>query len=236
MFSRSLLIVSMTFMSGCGGCGGDAPGLDPDADLRPDAASMCPDPPPAVCDFFLQCGCDPGEKCSRGADGPACVPVGIKPVGEPCGDDTECVAGSVCVNYGGELRCLQYCDDMHACPVGDACFIIVNDEAGAQIGEACGQACSLLAQDCEFDMFGCYAASFHPVMEEGVCVLAGAGVSGTVCTSANDCAEGLTCIEDTGGTGSTCLAYCDRVDSDPGCQAGESCVALADQTQTGVCR
>lgn len=241
-FSTPVLVISFASALLVVACGGsdvpDAPdGGAPDSGV-PDGTLDCPSPAPAPedCDLFLSCGCAADQKCTVGMAGKHCVDlIGTKQPGDPCGGDGECVEGTICATYGGELRCLQYCDDAHMCPAGDACYIAFVDDMGNQLGMACGQACGLLDQDCDFADQGCYGSAFNPVMEDGICVTAGTGTTGDSCSFANDCLEGFTCVDAAGGGASTCRKYCDRTDMMPGCEATETCDPLAGETQTGVC-
>lgn len=239
------LVLALPF-AGCGDDDGAVPTIDggpgtPDANLTPDAWTECPDPPPAQCDYFLSCGCDTmmGEKCTIVGNppmGPVCAPSGANEAGQVCTQDSDCAAGTVCVAYGGGLRCMRFCDAGHPCPEDQSCFIRVVDDMSTELGRVCGQVCSLIGQDCQFEGQGCYpSATFAPEKETGICVNAGTKVQGEACTKANDCAEGFTCVDVSGG-GSICARLCDRNDGDPGCEMGQSCSALTGHTQAGVCR
>ncbi len=224
---------------GDGGANGDGgPGSDGGGG---DAGVECadPPPPPAECDYFTQCGCADIGKCSASNMGRVCREAGALPAGEICTADTECVAGSLCTNFGGERRCLRYCDDAHGCP-GEpdmaACFIGVLDNMSNTIATVCGQVCSLLAQDCLGPTLGCYpSVLLAPIAERGICVSSGMSAAGAACMRSNECAEGLACVDVAGGA-TTCARLCDRMAVDPGCADMQTCGALTGHTQTGVCR
>jgi hypothetical protein len=237
----SLLALVALVASACGGDDDhddDSGGVDagtPDGGTGTiDAATECstPLPPPAMCDFFLGCGCDtPSEKCSYTGTMRACTSAGAKAVGETCTNDTECVAASLCASpvVGGPKRCIAFCDPSHPCGQSDACYITV---AGLADAKLCGQSCDLRGQDCEFAEQGCYPSKENqPAMEKGVCAAAGDGTAGADCTAANDCAEGYTCIMDD----KKCHALCDRGGGLPMCASG-TCSALKDHTATGYCK
>jgi hypothetical protein len=210
------------------------------ADGGPDARLECPDPEPApsACDFFLSCGCDvgAGEKCSIVSSSHArdCFEAGLKQPGETCDVETECVAGSLCAVFDGSAikRCMQYCDDAHACPsttTAQACYIPVEGVANASV---CGQVCDLLTQDCAGADEGCYPSQVHVTTpEKGICAHAAAAVEGGSCTVANDCAEGLTCLDGD----SKCHKLCRVGGGAPACTTG-TCQMIAGDTLTGVCK
>ncbi|MBI4512238.1 MAG: hypothetical protein HY698_21575 [Deltaproteobacteria bacterium] len=214
------------------GDGGSGPG-------SPDGAPSCPNPPPKVCDFFLGCGCKEGEKCTATADGPRCAPAGTKTLGDECAQDNECPAGSLCAPSGGVKQCLAFCDRDHPCAgQSQACFIEIWDGNGAFLGRACGQTCTLLAQDCPYDTQACYPINGNANQpEKGVCAKAGTGGSGDACTTSNDCKKGFLCTRRPGGTDQDkkCANMCDRSDGDPGCESGFSCGLLGGHTVTGAC-
>jgi hypothetical protein len=240
--------LSLLIMLTCGAlvaaaCGDDdAPGgadasIDiPDAYTGPDANTMCPDPLPAetMCDFFLSCGCNtPAEKCSAEGTGVGCVTAGQKAEGELCADDTECAAGTICALYGGMNRCLRFCDPAHPCPTDEACYIAVTGSGGADIGAVCGQVCDLRTQDCQFEGQGCYPSqALLGQPEHGICVDDGAGTQGSTCDVANDCAEGFTCLD----SDDKCHKFCDRNGGTPSCDAGQTCIAIKNHADTGVCQ
>ena len=66
-------------------------------------------------------------------------------------------------------------------------------------------------------------------MEKGVCANAGAGGEGATCDVGNDCAEGLTCLDD-----DKCHKMCKVGGGAPACTTG-TCTVLDGHTQTGAC-
>ena len=74
-------------------------------------------------------------------------------------------------------------------------------------------------------------SSSNDASRSGSGAIGATGAAGDACVAANDCAEGLTCIDD-----DTCAQLCDRVDGNPGCPTGTTCDPLAGHTRTGVCR
>jgi hypothetical protein len=200
-----------------------------------DARLTCPDEPPAVCDFFLSCGCDtPTEKCGAAPAGPTCFLAGTGTEWALCTDETACAAGTTCTFYAGQLRCMQFCDGAHRCPDGEGCYISVVDSSAEKMGAVCGQQCSLLGQDCSFASQGCYASSqWMAFPESGICLEAGVNVQFETCAGAADCAAGYLCIAPTEGD-PYCAKLCSRAGGDPACDEG-FCRELAHHTETGIC-
>lgn len=235
----------------------DAPPPDaapPDAPPpKPDAQTLCPDPLPGACQYFLSCGCavDAGEKCTAGSTGPFCIVAGAKKAWESCADETECESGTTCRYYGGAYRCLQYCDDAHGCPAifsvdgsgeGDeivsyqACYIRMSDTSTPPvvIAQACGPVCSLLEQDCPYSGQGCIPSSTYVMeAEHGLCVTMGTGGQGAPCSGSSACAPGSLCMPSDAGM--ICSRFCARDAAEPACDEGTTCKALTGHTNTGAC-
>jgi hypothetical protein len=234
----TLLSLSLLGLA-CGGDGGVPSGGDsgPDDAGIIDAWTTCPPEPPAMCDFFLSCGCDtPAEKCTAGASGVVCDTAGAVTAGEECTYDDECTGGTICTTYAGSMVCRAFCDPAHPCPDGEACYLTVTDRAAPPnpIGKACAQVCSLLEQDCVGDVLGCYESKDHVDEPElGICLTAGTAVQDEACVRAADCAEGYLCMDVSGGAMSECRRICDT-DGDPPCPAG-ACQPLPGHLKTGVC-
>jgi hypothetical protein len=234
MRSRSIHLAAVIATLSLAACGGSDVPASPDASHMIDANGCVPG---AACDPFTNCGCDTasGQKCAEAASGNHCVAAGTKVVGDQCGNDGECVAGTVCFVSNGGLHCLAYCDDSHACPTDQACFIKVEDSMMNQIGMACGPTCNLLTQDCAGTGDACYSSGTVSTPEKGICVAAGTKMPGDTCMFGNDCAKGSTCINGTGTNPSVCRTYCDRSAGTNPCPSGQTCTALAGDTTTGIC-
>ena len=235
--------LAATLTAACGGAD-VGPGLRADADPGDldagiDGRAECPDPepPPEQCDFFLSCGCDVagGQKCSINAisNQRACFAAGPKAPGATCSDESECEAGSLCAVFGGAgtKRCMQYCDDAHACPsapTAQACYVPVLNVNDATV---CGQVCDLRGQDCEEASQGCYPSARVSTDEKGICAVAGSAGQGAACTLGNDCAKGFTCDSGT----DKCVQMCTIGGGAPACTVG-TCTPLGGHTATGVCK
>jgi len=248
MRSFAFLVTCVTaFGAACGDDaappGGDG-GLDGiSGDARTDANLECSSGTlPEMCDFFTGCGCDvaAGQKCSIGPTSKRCASAGEKLEWDECANDGECAAGTACVEYpmgGGTMRCLQFCDVDHACPLSpeEACFINITSD----LGSLCGEVCNLLSQDCQLEGQNCHALSVVAA-EKGGCVTAGASTQGGPCGagSGQACAEGFNCVTPDGSTEHICAKLCDRGQGDADCSGlsgGPTCKPLAGHTQTGIC-
>jgi hypothetical protein len=241
VLSLASVLVALA-LAACGGADVSTPDASTagPADSGVDARLECPNPEPApdACDFFLSCGCDvgAGEKCSIDSTNHErdCFPKGTKEPGEDCDIETDCVSGSLCAVFGASTakRCMRYCDDAHACPstpLAQACYIPVTGVDPAAF--VCGQVCDLLGQDCANADEGCYPSQLHVTTpEKGICAHAAAGVEGGACTVANDCAEGLTCLD----SDSKCHKLCRVGGGEPACTTG-TCTLISGETATGIC-
>jgi len=204
----------------------------------PDAPTECPPTPPPICDVFLSCGCDPGQKCSSGQSGLACVAAGTKVAGEACAGDGECVPGTVCLSYGGSQTCRVFCDDVHPCGADEACYVGVNDRSVPPkvVATICGPTCILLVQDCTIAGQSCYPSpEVYPVAEKGTCRPSGAGVQGETCATSSNCATGYVCVKLGGSGTSICAKMCDREGGAPACELQTTCGPLSGHTKTGIC-
>lgn len=223
-------------------CGPSGSVLDFDAGGdggRIDAPDKCPPTPPPVCDVFLSCGCDPGQKCTSAEVGLGCMNAGSNQIGQNCASDTDCAPGTVCLLYGGATTCVQFCDVLHECVSADlACYVGVNDRAVPPnvVATVCGPTCSLLDQDCRIPGQACYPSpDVYPVKEKGTCRPSGTALQGDPCSSSSTCAAGYICVKPSGSSATICAKMCDRQDGVPGCGSGTSCGPLSDNTQTGLC-
>lgn len=210
--------------------------LPVDAELLIDAPTMCPPEPPLDCDVFLSCGCasDAGQKCSIVSGAHGCRGAGDKLAGEVCEHDPACAPGTLCAPIGKELRCLAFCDDIHPCPDGEACYIRVASTSDPP-DRVCGQVCELLQQDCAIDGESCYSSRRVPIEEHGVCGLAGEGTQGVACKSPNDCSLGFLCVRVPDQDTFACAQLCDRFVVDAGCPDQTGCGELSGHIRTGVC-
>jgi hypothetical protein len=87
-----------------------------DAEVREDAAALCPIADGAQCNLVRQCGCKPGEHCqARGSDlRSSCFKPGDHAPWSACRDASECPAGQTC----DRGSCRSYCGDDSDCEAG----------------------------------------------------------------------------------------------------------------------
>jgi hypothetical protein len=239
MRAASLLLAVVVVASSA--CGGGGSTTDP---LLADARAACPAPPDARtacgapdagCDPFLHCGCGTAQKCTAGTVGLECVAAGARTAGQVCGADSECERGTLCVPFLGVTQCLRFCDAAHACPGGEACYVVVADRGQRAVAEACGPTCDLLAQDCPASGLGCFTSQKECAPERGVCLAPGGGAQGATCASMADCAAGNLCIDPGGPAPPICAKICGRKGTGPTCTVGTTCRDLPGHTQTGIC-
>src|SRR5262249_29210144 len=135
--------------------------------------------------------------------------------------------------YAGQTTCIAFCDEVHPCAGGRACYIVAADLAGRAQAQVCGPTCALLAQDCPGGI-GCYPSDRNPGAERGICLDMGGGQQSAACTSMSDCAKGYACIAPP-NLAPRCAKICDRTGGTLSCDHGSSCQPLTGDTQTGVC-
>jgi len=129
----------------CGDGVCDAP-LEDQSTCAADCGSGCTDP---ICDFWPQCGCQAGQKCTLdSADAHACLTAGTTPHSQPCSSDTDCAEGTICVGTSAQdLRCHQFCVADGDCPGaggGGVCIITLVDTNQQEIPGA-----TLCTTDCD---------------------------------------------------------------------------------------
>jgi hypothetical protein len=172
-----------------------------------------------------QCGCPADQQCVIGATSPdnpggrACSTGGTTPPGEPCANNADCQAGSMCVNTGVNL-CMEFCADDAACNApGGQCLITLVDSAMQTIPDAvlCSLNCDPITNT------GCSAGGCALGQEEvsmelfTLCQGAGAGTQGSVCADNGDCAGGYGCFD------LECLKYCGVNPAKGSCTGGTLC-------------
>jgi hypothetical protein len=179
------------------GVGGDLCILEPGTP----ATATCRLTPP-------QCGCPEGQACVQGTTARACVPAGDVPIGQVCGDLSDCAPGASCGRYGSTGICSQFCIGDDDCPPSSRCLLSVGPGANicslpcdpARASERCGTGTC--------DLFGGVLA----------CRDVGPGGRASSCASNLDCGAGLHCQVELGTF--TCDILCG-----PGvaCPSGEYC-------------
>ncbi len=181
-----------TTTGGNGGAGGEEPPCDEDP-----CKVMAP-----------QCGCPSDEKCSLLNYMRACRPAGNNSHGQTCVADSDCVAGTFCMNLGGHRVCRDFCESNADCVgPGGQCTIELGLNPGNEkwCSDNCdpitngncavaGSKCELLQQNVTMDWYT-------------QCVAAGTGTQGSACNSLDDCAPGFGCL--TVNSVTSCHQYCD---------------------------
>lgn len=192
------------------------------------------DPTGDACSPFQVMTCDPTDTCDVDPDSEllTCRTEGGLPeyalceqVGDTCSGALTCLGGV----------CRAFCDDEHGCTRTGESSCIWTDGIDATV---CDDACNV------FDGTGCPGALECTVDRDevnmaliGICAphgYFGAHAQGTGCTFLGECAPGLGCDSDIGGS-DTCLPLCHSDGADcPGTCAPIG--RLHETTALGVCR
>ncbi|MGC4116075.1 MAG: hypothetical protein QM765_16120 [Myxococcales bacterium] len=166
-----------------------------------------------ACDPFAQTGCQSGQKCTLADDTPTwtCGAAGTKTDQQTCASDGDCVAGTVCLNFGNGFKCTSLCSATKTCPTGQDCL---GGSPSSTSPFACMPTppCNPLTQDCANSDEGCFPKS----QTEWACFHSMGKATGAACTYANDCIEGDVC----NGNPGTCLQLCDPAGGSPTCTGG----------------
>jgi hypothetical protein len=225
----------------CGDGTCDAP-LEDQSNCPEDCGSGCNDP---ICDLWLQCGCQTGQKCTiDGASNRDCLGAGTMAHGQICALDTDCVAGTICVGLSAQdLRCHQFCVSDTDCPGtggGGVCIITLvdgnqdpipgatmctsdcNPASTSPVGCPTGWACHLQYVDENQDTIPDF---FLTVCANDAGTGTGVGDCDNVTTF---CAPGYWCYT----TWGDCIRTCRMGMSD--CQAGMTCLSYADPAIVGT--
>jgi hypothetical protein len=204
-------------LAGSGGSGGSS------------AADNCPGPilKGATCDQVAQCGCQVGESCRfDGAKPPSCFPAGKVKEGYPCKADSECVAGSVCVEELG--LCYRQCREKSDCGADGSCLAVAIDGAEVDGFGVCLERCEPVLDESCFEPGGASSIECNACVSGAACVpLEGVPTTGCVKAKTPQKMIGQACSEHSECAGGGCLngecrAWC-RTDAD--CvQFGSTCL------------
>jgi len=201
------------------------------------------------CNLACQTGCGCGQRCNVTKNGPRCVAMGSKTLGQNCmltnngeaGYD-DCAPGLVCLREqcGGLNRCYRLCSNYTQCgkPADDLHCRIPVVTANPQVTFT---ACDVPRQDCDpIAKTGCPAGLTCFLLNNGQTLCdcptnstglpdAKAGLEGAACALYSDCKGGLNCV--TADNASTCRPICSP--SKATCAMGTTCKMLG--TKYGVC-
>jgi hypothetical protein len=176
-----------------------------------------------------QCGCESGEACYPGADGPECAPAGNVAVGGVCEYLDDCRAGLSCVGPVSALTgtCKTMCNSNSDCTgAGARCNAL-----SGSTDKVCSLACNPAAQTgCTLGMkceiLGSSAAYYTD------CALdSGSGEQDDTCSAVSPCAAGFRCA----GAG-RCYQYC-KTDLDcPGSLLCDPPSFVIGTTTYGLCQ
>jgi hypothetical protein len=199
---------------GSGGAGGSC--ANPIAPLcQTDSAAT------GECDPVCQIGCGCGLQCGMTPTGIRCTSArGLKLEDETCQPATDnCAPGLVCVKEVCATigRCHRFCRDGSVCTATGVCGPAVSLPNGVMTTQrACNlgdHACDPIARTgCPDPALNCYVTSGHTTCD---CPSGMDGQVGANCSFANDCAEGLACIN--AGGSSRCRTLCRSGSDCPGC-------------------
>jgi hypothetical protein len=193
-----------------------------------------------VCDFWPQCGCGTGDKCTiNGLFERACTPIGASGVGELCTGVGDCDAETLCVGLDpgpGVYVCTQYCDDDSDCTDGDGALCVKSIPINATERQSiCTQHCNPM------DNAGCpagtncyvFATTYGPGGSE---CWGPPGTSTGTCAQSYQCAAGMMCD----GFDNVCGFTCRRNLGNGDCPPPQICYGFVTPitigtTEYGVC-
>jgi len=185
-----------------------------------------------------QCGCPAGQSCYLNGTARTCAATGTIPEGSACSGVSDCVGGTLCVNFsatGAGQMCSRMCGADGDCAGGGLCIGQLSDGMGGALPgvRLCTRSCDPIAQT------GCVAGLECTLFEEAAgarrlyrdCTGAlGSGTTFTPCTDEDDCAGGYACIDV--GFGPECAHWC-NVGTGAGCTTG-SCLGFTTPLVVGA--
>lgn len=176
--------------------------------------------PQFECSPIGNVGCSANQNCDLDTAEPTCVSAGSKPVSSTCAATAECAPGLVCLYH----NCMKACGTAADCSGAGAssrCGVSMpRPNAGLPLLGPCVKGtCDVLTQDCPAGQT-CYLGS--------CLTTAKAGGQGDICETFTDCAKGLDCLVDIGGSpDKDCSKYCSTTASTP-CGQGFTCYPLSE--------
>lgn len=227
---------------GADGGGGDA-GIGADGSTGSDGGSdgggpvSMPCTAVGACDPFDPTSCG-AQVCRTGTMGIACydatTPAHLE--GETCTAPAQCVAGTICLDFGAGFHCERMCPagSIGACGEDRACIGTIGDEC-VQICRPFAEPCDIYAQDCVDPADTCTLAR-HPetTAPYTACRPAGPRASGQTCGGGEGaCGNDLICISASGVT--ACRQPCDPAAVVDECATGEACTGMSRTWGVGYC-
>jgi hypothetical protein len=187
----------------------------------------------AACDPVKQTGCNAGQKCGIGNNGPECASNGTVATAMQCGTGTsdDCVAGNLCLQEDAtHLLCRQFCNMDSDCKQPAAagnsnnvgrCIITITGISYM----ACTTPCDpvLPTAGCPTGL-SCIHAHTMSMVELTNCEIVGMKTDTQACSTINDCAPGYTCVA-INGMPASCRKVCAKADNTEctGIGAGYTC-------------
>jgi hypothetical protein len=188
---------------------GDGTGGTGEADTLVDPKCELPEFHP--CNALCNTGCGEGEACLFNAGDWACAPAGTVVAGGECDGPADCQSGACATNEGdGIPRCIAPCLDSTDCEGGGECNVTVEGALPFKFcGDPAATGCKPLKEgECD-EGLACYLAN-----QSTQCLAPGDKLQGEPCTSPNQCAESLVCLNVAGVSG--CVRMCSTAGSDSG--------------------
>ena len=205
----------------------------------PDGPSLCA---PGACNYQTQSGCAMSESCVPMLNGsslaPGCLGAGTQQLGAACSDWSDCARGLFCV----EQICRKPCcgGDWTACPTGQSCIrqLLIRDPATNRDLDARVDLCFPVGTCDVLDPASCAGVSGRSCqivdpLGNVACAPLGRAALGEPCTPAQNCVQGMSCVDD------HCRRLCRAVagGGQPACPSSEGiCVHyLRDPPGVGEC-
>ncbi|MDQ3036682.1 MAG: hypothetical protein M3Y87_30095, partial [Myxococcota bacterium] len=190
-----------------------------------------------ACDPFDPTSCG-AQACRRGSMGAECMAVDAAPraVGEACEFPEQCVAGTMCLNFGDGFHCSRMCPDgsVGFCGDGFVCTGTIGDFC-VQICRPLPARCDIYAQDCADPDDTCtFATDPERELSYTGCRPAGPRGAGETCGGGSGtCGHDLVCIRI--DTATSCRQPCNPDAPVDECPTGQACTGFARTWMVGYC-
>ena len=183
--------------------------------VAPDGVLSCP---VATCNYQTQQGCASAQMChpvlNTDSVSPACVTAGTRAAGETCTWE-QCQPGLFCTAEG---HCRNLCcgGDWSVCQSNESCtgaILLQAPDAGTAV-PAGVSVCEPLDNCDVLDPTSCPAGKSCYVVDSRAgtrCLTSGTVAFNGACSATKLCAAGLTCVQNSQGSGSACRRLCRAV-------------------------